>query len=242
MTRGAMYSAIGGIFEYLNSDCGYDEWSQYLIDRLSRLGKFREGYDVGCGSGRFTRALRKAGYTVRGVDISGESLAAAAELARKEGLDIPFILGDARTLRLPHRTDFVTAINDCFNYIPPAEIKGAFRSVYSCLKKGGAFIFDVSSEKKLRETVGSNTFVKDLEEATVIWFNTLKEDRVEMEITLFSRNAGGTYSRSDERQTQYIHTEESLVSALKETGFSVLTEGHLGGDKSERINFLCKKL
>lgn len=76
------YAALGGKFEYLNSDCGYDKWSQYLIKTLEELGAGACGADIGCGNGYFTRALYKAGKEVCGVDISPEMLQKARELAR----------------------------------------------------------------------------------------------------------------------------------------------------------------
>ena len=236
------YSAIGGVFEYLNSDCDYLTWSQYLIKTLKDNGAGQEGVDVGCGNGYFTRALFKAGYFVKGMDISPEMLSTATELARKEGVRAEFLAGDITKLRLCGKVDFITAINDCLNYVPQNKILSTFKGVYSNLKKGGVFLFDVSSENKLKNIVGNNLFVKDLDRATVIWFNSFKGDRVEMDLTLFSLNENGTYNRSDERQTQYVHAESDVISALTEAGFTVRTEGHLGGSKEERINFICKKL
>lgn len=236
------YSAIGGVFEYLNSDCDYQKWSQYLIKTLKSLNVGSQGVDVGCGNGYFTRALCKAGYSVKGMDVSPEMLSTAVELAKKEGVGSEFLTGDITKLRLCGKVDFITAINDCINYVPQNKLVSTFKGVYSNLKKGGVFIFDISSENKLKNIVGSNVFIKDLDEATVIWLNTLKPDRVEMELTLFSLNIDGTYSRSDECQTQYIHVEQNVISALEEAGFTVETEGHLGISKQERINFICKKL
>lgn len=236
------YSAIGGIFEYLNSDCGYLQWSQYLIEKLKEATAYRDGIDMGCGNGYFTRALCKAGFSVKGMDVSPQMLSEAVRLAAAEGVRTEFLRGDITKLKLNGKTGFVVAVNDCVNYVPPEKITSAFKGVYANLKKGGAFIFDISSENKLKNIVGSNTFVKDLENATVIWCNDFKGDRVEMDITLFTLNKDGTYMRSDERQTQYVHSENFIVSALKDAGFAVQTEGHLGGGKEERINFICVKL
>ena len=235
------YSAIGGVFEYLNSDCDYPQWSQYLIETLQKLNAGREGVDVGCGNGYFTRAIYRAGYSVKGMDVSPEALTTATELAAKEGAKIEFLLGDITKLRLCGKVDFITAINDCINYVPESKLLSTFKSVHANLKKGGVFIFDVSSENKLKNVIGNNLFVKDLDEATVVWFNTLNDDCVDMDITLFSLNQDGTYTRSDERQTQYIHTENNVCEALKLAGFEVETEGHLGKSKQERITFLCRK-
>lgn len=236
------YSAIGGVFEYLNSDCGYLQWSQYLIERLRSLNAGRVGADVGCGNGYFTRALYKAGFDVMGVDISPQMLSTAVELARKEGVRAEFLCGDITKLNLHGKVDFITAVNDCINYVPQNKLSTAFKSVGANLKKGGTFFFDISSAEKLEKDVGNNTIVKDLESATVVWCNFFKGDRVDMEITLFTLNPNGTYTRSDERQTQYVHLESDVITALNAAGFEVFTEGHLGASKRERINFICKKL
>ena len=242
MTRTSGYSAIGGIFEYLNSDCDYPQWSQYLIKTLRESGAGPEGLDVGCGNGYFTRAFCRAGYSVKGMDISPEALSAASLISEKEGVRTEFLLGDITKLHLCGRVDFITAINDCINYVPENKLLKTFKGAAANLKKGGMFIFDISSEYKIKNIIGDNVFVKDLDKATVIWYNTLKEDRVEMEITLFSLNPDGTYLRSDEKQIQYIHSEAAVKSMLEEAGFDVRTEGHLGGIEKQRINFICRKL
>lgn len=238
------YSAIGGVFEYLNDDCGYDKWSQYLINTLTSLGveAGARGVDAGCGNGYFTRALLKAGYDVIGADISPEMLSKAEDLSLKEGLKTQYILGDISSLTLNFKPDFITAVNDCFNYIPQNKLYNTFSRLCKLLKKGGALVFDISSERKLKDIIGSNVFAEDRGDIAYTWFNTLKEDRVDMDITLFLRRDDGLYERRDEAQTQYIHGETEIISLLTRAGFTVKTEGHLGGDKNERINFLCTKI
>ena len=236
------YSAIGGAFEYLNKDCDYDKWSQYLIEKLKANGAGGRGLDIGCGNGYFTRALNKAGYSVTGMDVSAEMLSTAVDLAREEGLNIEFLSGDITKLNLNFKPDFITAINDCLNYVPQDALPQTFKRVNRNLKKGGLFVFDISSAAKLKTIIGSNLFAEDTEDITYLWFNSLNQDSVDMDITVFTRRADGLYERADERQTQYIHEEEDVIKALKEAGFSVETEGHLGGGKEERINFICKKL
>ncbi|MBD5631869.1 MAG: class I SAM-dependent methyltransferase [Clostridia bacterium] len=233
------YSALGGIFEYLNDDCGYEQWSQYLIEKLRGAGK--RGVDVGCGNGYFTRALYKAGYDVKGIDISPQMLSTAVELARKESVSAEFLLGDIAKLSLNFKADFITAVNDCINYVAPKDITSAFSRVNKCLKKGGTFIFDISSPHKLQHILGDNLFAEDRGDIAYMWFNKLFCDRVEMDITVFTKQEGGSFLRADEQHTQYIYTEEQLKELLESAGFEVQTEGHLGGDKNQRINFICKK-
>lgn len=238
------YSALGGAFEYLNDDCGYEQWSQYLIEKLRALGvrEGARGADAGCGNGYFTRAFKSAGFDVVGVDISTEMLSAAMRLSLEKGQRIEFLLGDITKLNLNFKCDFITAVNDCINYVPQAKLVSAFKRVNRNLRRGGAFIFDISSAYKLRNVLGNNLFAEDRGDIAYTWFNSLKDDRVEMDITVFKLRGDGLYERSDEEQTQYIHEKDSVLCALGEAGFSVSTEGHLGGSDDQRINFLCTKL
>ena len=236
------YSALGRWFEYLNDDCGYEQWSQYLIDALEKLGADGNGVDIGCGNGYFTRALNKRGYCTIGIDVSAEMLSRAQELCLKEGVRTEFLLGDITKLKLNFKAGFAVAVNDCINYVPKNKLKSAFASVHGCLKKGAPFIFDISSAYKLKNVLANNLFGEDRDELTYLWFNTLESDSVTMDLTLFEKRKDGAYIRRDERHVQYIYEEEEISSALEECGFCVRTEGHLGGSKKERINFICTRL
>ncbi len=58
--------------------------------------------DLGCGAGRTTLGLRRAGFTrVTGLDLSLPMIRAAAGLAAKWSINLPLLAGDAR--RLPFR-------------------------------------------------------------------------------------------------------------------------------------------
>lgn len=239
------YSALAGWFEYLNADCDYDSWSQYLYRRLREAGiASGRGLDIGCGSGAFTRAFARLGFSMIGYDRSEEMLTAAEALARKEGVRAQYIRSDARGIRVSGgKADFALCVNDCLNYIPPQDVPSFFRRVAGCLRKGGGFLFDVSSAYKLREVIADNTFCEDREEVAWMWFNHLYADRVEMDVTLFVREEGGTFSRRDEHHTQYIHEDEDLCAAAEGAGFSVrAVEGALG-DAADRMrrNFICTR-
>lgn len=239
------YDSLAEWFEYLNDDCDYLRWSQYFIEGLRRLHAGNTGLELGCGSGAFCRALSEEGYHMTGADISAPMLSKAAALARKEGLNIPFVCADAAKLKTPVKYDFIIAPNDCYNYIPQNKLLSAFRHAYSCLKKGGIFWGDVSSEYKLREKVANNMFADDREEVTYLSMNSLEGDSVKMEVTLFVRESDGRFTRYDETHTQYIHGEGEISAALKEAGFSEIAfEGHLGEskEKSDRLNFICRKI
>ena len=243
MERNGAYVNLAKWFEYLNDDCGYENWSQYLIAKLKEYS-LKDGLDVGCGGGWFTRAFFKAGYRMTGLDASAEMLDFAQETAVKEGVRGEYLLGDVSKMKLPKRFDFATAINDCINYIPKNKLNAAFKNVAGALKKGGIFLFDISSERKFREKIANTVCADDREEITYLSFNKTENDCVAMDVTLFVKRKDGAFDRLDETHTQYIYREEEIIQALENNGFSVLEiEGHLGTDKtqSDRICFLAQR-
>ena len=243
MERKAAYANLAKWFEYLNDDCGYENWSQYLIMRLKSYPLVK-GLDVGCGGGWFTRAFQKVGYAMTGLDVSSEMLDFAQQQALKEGVRSEYLLGDICKKKLPARFDFATAINDCVNYIPKQNLPSAFKNVCGALKKGGIFLFDVSSERKFREKIANTVSVDDREEVTYLSFNKETATGVEMDVTLFVKGADGKFERLDERHEQYIYTEEEITSLLEACGFEILlVEGIFGEDKTktDRICFLARK-
>ncbi len=237
------YANLAKWFEYLNDDCGYENWSQYFIMKLRDFSA-REGLDIGCGGGWFTRAFARAGYTMTGLDVSPEMLNFAQEKAMKEGVRGEYLLGDITKFRTPKKFDFATAINDCVNYIPKNKLDAAFKNIKAALKKGGIFLFDISSEKKFKEKIANTVSMDDREDVTYLNFNREEEDGVTMEVTLFVKNEGGTYERFDEIHRQYRYSEEEILDSLARCGFTLLgVEGHLGEDKekSDRLLFIVRK-
>lgn len=237
------YVHLAEWFEYLNDDCGYEKWSQYLIAKLRRF-PLQTGLDVGCGGGWFTRAFGREGYSMTGLDASAEMLNFAQEKALKEGVRGEYLLGDISSFRSPKKYDFVTAINDCVNYLPKYKLNAAFSCVKKSLKKGGIFFFDVSSPRKFREKIANTVSMDDRDDVTYISFNKEETDGVTMDVTLFVKRPDGAYERLDETHRQYLYETEEIIAALNKNGFTVLeTEGHLGEDvaAADRICFLAQK-
>ncbi len=243
MDKQAAYVTLAKWFEYLNDDCGYEKWSQYFIAKLSAY-PVRVGLDVGCGGGWFTRAFARAGYQMTGMDISAEMLDAAQSQALKEGVRGEYLLGDITRKKLPKRFDFVTAINDCINYIPKDKLGAAFKNVGGALKKGGVFLFDISSKRKYQEKLNGTVSADDRDDITYLAFNSLQGETATIDVTLFVKGQDNKFERLDERHVQYVYEEDEIVQALQASGFAVQSvEGHLGEDKtqSDRLLFTAVK-
>ena len=242
--EGKAYSALAPHYDKLINSCDYEQWSQYVFNQISKYAKGKVGCDLACGSGYFTRFLKGKGYDVYGVDNSSKMLARANEISFKEKVIVDYQLQDIKKFKSFKKLDFVTVINDGMNYLNKTELKSALKSIYSALKSGGVLLFDVSSEYKLKNVLANNLYGEDLDDVTYLWFNTLNEDSVKMELTFFVKK-GDVYTREDESHVQYIHTKDDVVGLLNEIGFEVAeVVGHLGEtlkSDSQRINFIAIK-
>ena len=237
------YTNLAEWFEYLNDDCDYENWSQYLILKL-RSYSVREGLDVGCGGGWFTRAFQRAGYAMTGMDVSAQMLDFAQRKALETGIRSEYVLGDITKKKPQKKYDFVTAINDCVNYVSKEKLDAAFKNIRGGLKKGGIFLFDISSERKFKEKIANTISADDRDDVTYLAFQKLCGDVATLDVTLFVRQENGCFLRFDETHTQYVYTEQEIVSVLERNGFSVLSvEGHLGEEKgtSDRLCFLARR-
>ena len=238
------YSALAPHYEKLITSCDYEQWSQYVYNKVKEYAPYLKGCDLACGSGYFTRYLKKNGIDVYGVDQSQEMLLQAQSFSEKEKIPVTYQLQDIRKFKSFEKLGFITIINDGINYLNQTQLKSALKSIYSSLDKGGLLIFDISSEYKLKNVLANNLFGEENEDVTYLWFNTLFEDRVEMDLTFFTRD-GEKYVRKDESHVQYIHKTQEVIDLLKSVGFNVVeTVGHLGENLTEnslRVNFIAIK-
>ena len=241
---GKAYSVLAPHYEKLITSCDYEQWSQYVFDKVKRYAPSKVGCDCACGSGYFTRFFKKNGLDVYGVDCSEKMLLEANKLSLEQKIPVQYLLQDVKRFKSFKKLGFITVINDGLNYLCEKDFKSAIKAFYTSLQSGGVLIFDLSSEYKLKNVLGNNLYGEDTDDVTYLWFNTLLEDSVKMELTFFVKN-GDTYIREDETHVQYIHKTQTILKILEEVGFEVVeVKGHLGEELKEdshRINFVAKK-
>lgn len=237
------YSVLAGFYDTIIKDERYDKWTNYIVSLVKENCSGQTGVDVACGSGIVTLKLKKAGYNVTGVDISEEMLQQAQASARNENLYLPFLRQDMKNLKLFEKVSFITVINDGLNYIKQADLLKTFKSFHKNLKSDGVLIFDVSSSYKLKNVLGNNMYGDDNENLSYIWFNTLRDNKVDLNITFFKKQ-GENYIRYEENQTQYVHEVDSVITALNTAGFEIVSvTGEFGEEitnNTERIIFIAK--
>lgn len=240
------YEILSKYYQKLIFDSEYDGWTDYMLSVVKNSLPFGVGYDVGSGTGIFTRKLKKAGYKVVGVDISSDMLAVAKDLSLKENLNIDYINMDMRSLKSFEKLDFITVVNDGLNYVKQSDVKKVFSSFKKCLKKGGYLLFDLSTEYKLSTVLNGNMFGDDGEDLSYIWLSEYDKEQKSLSLNLsFFEKQGELYKRYDEVQTEYAHDVNDIKTALDNAGFTTIKITDAFGNKltdlSERAVFLAIK-
>ncbi|PWM71402.1 MAG: hypothetical protein DBX59_08870 [Bacillota bacterium] len=216
-----------------------EQWAKRVVKAVRKSSPNPYGADVGCGTGKVTRALAAAGFFVTGFDPSSEMLGEA--VARGNGE--VYVLGSMKDVKKLGDLGFVTAVNDVVNYLRPAALEKNFAAVYAALAEGGAFLFDLSTPYRLRKAIGKNLFGEDLDDLTYLWFNTQKKDGVLMELVYFIRQ-GDVYVRKEESFFEYAHECADVCAALENVGFKkIIVKGETGSPREdeERLYFTAIK-
>lgn len=216
-----------------------ERWVKFIVSAVNKRAANNRGVDIGSGTGIFTRALNASGLECVGVEPSAAMLNVAVQTGGAQ-----YVMADMRRLKGFKNLGFATAVNDVVNYIPKKDLTKAFTSVSACLCASGLFLFDISSEYKLKNVLADNMFGSDDEDLSYMWFNTLKGDRILMELTYFIKQ-GDVYLRREDTFTQYVYRQSEITAALDASGFDVVSvTGHLGKplcENSERLVFTAKK-
>ena len=98
--------------------------------------------DLACGTGIPTLELARRGYEVTGMDLHEEMLEVAKKKAKREGLTIELIQGDALEVDFNQEFDAVTMFFSSIMYFDEKDLKKLFNSVTKALKPRGVFVAD----------------------------------------------------------------------------------------------------
>lgn len=124
------------------------------IARLLGLKVGHRVLDVGCGAGRYSRALAARGMRMVGVDASRELL----DEARRSSPDLPgtprYVQADVRTMPFLGQFDAAISMFTSFGYFESrAEDVKLFRTVRQALVSHGAVLVDFLNERHVRATL-----------------------------------------------------------------------------------------
>ena len=239
-----MYENLSIVYDKL-MDVDYDAYkniiNQELEDRKNLLV-----LDLGCGSGTMIPTLKKYGE-VFAVDNSEQMLAIASE--KVSGCNyLAMDLLEISSLNIEF--DFILSAFDVFNYLSDfEEFKLGLKEVYSSLKEGGKFIFDIHTPKKITDMLEKQVFGYEDEEISYLWFTyeTGNSLEVESELSFFIKEKNGLYRKLEQFHSQRTYEINDVLGKIQNTGFKVkdyfcdFDKNNKNYSESDRIIFILEK-
>lgn len=241
------YTSFAEVYDLFMEDVPYEAWRDFLTGVLRREG-IADGLvcELGCGTGKMTRLLAESGYDMIGIDVSQEMLSIARE---KESEGILYLEQDMREFELYGTVRAIISVCDSLNYVlEEEELLQVFRLVNNYLDPGGIFLFDLNTEYKFREMMGTQTFCEHREQGTLVWENYYDEQAKvnEYALTMFLRQEQGLYRKYEELHYERSYGLEQVACLLEQAGlkFVCACDGEGKGavrKDSERIYVLARE-
>lgn len=242
----------GMLEAHLDPNCDASSRNHVFIDNsvqwISEIApskKFKKLLDLGCGPGLYAEKFYKEGYAVTAIDFSKRSINYAKEKAKENGSDIQYIYDNYLHMDYDNEFDLITFIFCDYGALSNCQRKIMLRKIYTAMKSGGKFIFDVFTVKNYENKGESTTWY--LNEGSGFW----KEN------TYLCMEAHYIYE-NDIRLNQYIvidekeevsiyriwdhyYTRDTIIKELKETGFEKIQvfSDVAGKPYDEKSNTIC---
>ncbi len=217
------YTGFAEVYDLFMEDVPYEAWKEFIVRQLQQQG-IEDGLvlELGCGTGRMTRLLAQSGYDMIGVDASEEMLCIARE---HESEGILYLAQDMREFELYGTVRAVVSICDSMNYLlEESDLLQVFRLVNNYLDPGGIFLFDLNTDYKFRELMGTQTFSEHREQGCLVWDNYYdEEERLnEYALTIFLRQEQGLYRKYEETHYERSYELLQVTELLEQAGMELV--------------------
>ena len=135
----AEHGAFLGDADFLWGPEGLRESAAGLLGDVSG----RRVLEIGCGAAQCSRWLASRGADPVASDLSGQQLAAARELNRRTGIDVPLVLADAQVL--PFADGSFDLACSAYGAVPfVADSAAVMREVARVLRPGSRWVFSTT--------------------------------------------------------------------------------------------------
>lgn len=217
--------------------------------QLLQLTKADKIADLGCGTGRVTIELAKAGYEVTGIDPNVEAIERAQKKDNAES--VSWIAGDSRNLKVNSYNAVIMTANVAQVFITEESWRKVLQDVFAALKPGGHFIFDtrnphskVWEEWEKDETVDQ---LQDVHTGDPLLYWDEYEGLDHNIFTFYEKIKNVNTDITHEAKVQLIfRSQEEISSSLKQAGFATVNvyedfKFQTATDQAKSFIFHCVK-
>ncbi|MDO5101093.1 MAG: class I SAM-dependent methyltransferase [Eubacteriales bacterium] len=218
------YQHLAYVYDLFMEHVPYEAWAAHITDILANNhNPNRIVADIGCGTGRLTALLAKAGYDMIGIDASIEMLEVARE--QEGAADILYLQQELPDFELYGTVGAIVCTCDTVNYLTDEQAVQRFLHwVNNYLEPKGLFWLDFHEPSYYR-SLGDSVLAESRDEAAFIWENQFDEETAVNEycLTLFTEEADGRFDRAVEYHTQRGYTKEMMFEWLREAGLELIS-------------------
>ena len=243
------YTGFAGVYDEFMDNVPYDEWADYLYGLMTQYG-VRDGIlcELGCGTGKITRRLKKRGYDMIGIDCSSEMLQIARNAEKPGDESILYLQQDMREFELYGTVAGIVSICDSMNYIlTKRDMMQVFKLVNNYLDINGVFIFDLNTVHYYKDVLSDNVICDNRENAGLIWENSYdhRSRKNRYDLTLFTKEPSGLFRRCEETHIQRAYDIDEIKEMLDKSGMEPLKclrafTGKNASEKDERVYFIAR--
>ncbi|MFH1157300.1 MAG: methyltransferase domain-containing protein [Pseudomonadota bacterium] len=208
-----------------------------VIDGLLRTHKVETVLDLTCGTGSQVFFLAKRGYKVTGADFSPDLLKRARAKARKEKIDVRFIDGDMRTLKVGV-FDAVITIFNAVGHLTKAGFEKAMKNIRRNLKDGGIYVFDILNLEAMTDSAVAGLAMhvsKKVNGSQLHQIQCSTIDRENGRLTSYDSSLVQKNAEKPERFTHkfslQLYTAKELREMLGRNGFETIGQYGMDGSK-----------
>jgi SAM-dependent methyltransferase len=113
--------------------------------RADATRQIKEVLDIACGNGRHVFGLASRGYTCTGLDYTPERVKLAKDRAKREGISVKLLQGDATRLNYENEFDAVLALYILFLLPSDDDVLKCLGGIHRALRKGGIMICNIGN-------------------------------------------------------------------------------------------------
>ena len=168
--------------------------------------------ELGCGTGTILKTFPKS-YKLYGLDIAKDMIT----IAKQKVPHATFVVGDMTNFSLPQKFDVILCVFDSINHLTHfAQWKKVLRLAARHLSKGGVFIFDINTPKRLNTLTTFPPYVKKLNKTTlaVEKLTMKKKNLYALQIAILENINSATPNIFEEIVEEAAFTKEKVTNEI----------------------------
>lgn len=218
------------------------ELKNSVLKKILRKYEVKTVLDLTCGTGSQVFFLAQHGFDIVGSDFSLELIKIARNKAKEKKLNLKFIDGDMRTIKVGNFDSAITMFN-AVGHLTKSGFEKAIKNIGKNLKDGGIYVFDIFNLEAMTDEVVSNFAMylqRQVGDTKIHNVQCSTIDRKNGFLTSYDNYTFQTNAKTpkiiNNKFSLQIYTAKELREMLARNGFKTLEQCGIDGS-----NFLAKK-